>query len=49
VEVVPEDLPLDDKATYEIFAKGFTSGVFSSNRAACATFCGATTRAASKT
>ncbi|MGA2270852.1 MAG: DNA polymerase III subunit alpha [Bryobacteraceae bacterium] len=28
VEVVPEDLPLDDKATYEIFAKGFTSGVF---------------------
>jgi len=21
-------LPLDDKATYEIFAKGFTSGVF---------------------
>ena len=28
IEVVPEDLPLDDKATYEIFAKGFTSGVF---------------------
>src|SRR5271157_5026581 len=28
VELVPEDLPLDDKATYEIFAKGFTSGVF---------------------
>ena len=28
VEVVPEDLPLDDKKTYEIFAKGFTSGVF---------------------
>ncbi len=28
VEVVPEDLPLDDQATYEIFAKGFTSGVF---------------------
>jgi DNA polymerase III alpha subunit len=28
VEVVPEDLPLDDKATYEIFSKGFTSGVF---------------------
>jgi DNA polymerase-3 subunit alpha len=28
VEVVPEDLPLDDKATYETFAKGFTSGVF---------------------
>ena len=28
VEVVPEDLPLDDKTTYEIFAKGFTSGVF---------------------
>ncbi len=28
VEVVPEDLPLDDQATYEIFSKGFTSGVF---------------------
>jgi DNA polymerase-3 subunit alpha len=28
VELVPEDLPLDDQATYEIFAKGFTSGVF---------------------
>ncbi len=28
VELVPEDLPLDDKATYEIFSKGFTSGVF---------------------
>jgi len=26
--LVPEDLPLDDKATYEIFSKGFTSGVF---------------------
>ena len=28
VEIVPEDLPLDDKDTYEIFCKGFTSGVF---------------------
>jgi DNA polymerase-3 subunit alpha len=28
VELAPEDLPLDDKATYEIFAKGLTSGVF---------------------
>ena len=28
VELVPEDLPLDDPATYEIFSKGFTSGVF---------------------
>jgi DNA polymerase-3 subunit alpha len=28
VDVVPEDLPLDDKGTYEIFCKGFTSGVF---------------------
>jgi len=28
VELVPEDLPLDDKETYEIFCKGFTSGVF---------------------
>ena len=28
VELVPEDLPLDDKATYEVFCKGFTSGVF---------------------
>ena len=28
VDLVPEDLPLDDTATYEIFCKGFTSGVF---------------------
>jgi DNA polymerase-3 subunit alpha len=28
VDLVPEDLPLDDAATYEIFCKGFTSGVF---------------------
>jgi len=28
VALIPEDLPLDDKATYEIFSKGFTSGVF---------------------
>jgi DNA polymerase-3 subunit alpha len=28
VALVPEDLPLDDKATYEVFSKGFTSGVF---------------------
>ncbi len=28
VKIVPEDLPLDDHATYEIFCKGFTSGVF---------------------
>ena len=28
VEIVPEDLPLDDKDTYEIFTKGLTSGVF---------------------
>jgi DNA polymerase-3 subunit alpha len=28
VEIIPEDLPLDDAATYEIFCKGFTSGVF---------------------
>jgi DNA polymerase-3 subunit alpha len=28
VELVPEDLPLDDAATYEIFCKGYTSGVF---------------------
>jgi len=28
VELVPEDLPLDDQATYEIFCKGYTSGVF---------------------
>jgi DNA polymerase III subunit alpha len=26
--LIPEDLPLDDKATYEIFCKGYTSGVF---------------------
>ncbi|MBZ5724431.1 MAG: DNA polymerase III subunit alpha [Acidobacteriia bacterium] len=28
VTLVPEDLPLDDKATYEIFSKAYTSGVF---------------------
>jgi DNA polymerase-3 subunit alpha len=28
VEVIPEELPLDDKETYEIFCKGYTSGVF---------------------
>ncbi|HUB79011.1 MAG TPA: DNA polymerase III subunit alpha [Bryobacteraceae bacterium] len=28
VEIVPEDLPLDDKDTYEVFTKGLTSGVF---------------------
>jgi DNA polymerase III subunit alpha len=28
VELVPEDLPLDDKKSYEIFCKGLTSGVF---------------------
>src|SRR5580704_9288948 len=28
VQIVAEDLPLDDPAAYEIFSKGFTSGVF---------------------
>jgi DNA polymerase-3 subunit alpha len=28
VTLVPEDLPLDDKATYQIFSKAYTSGVF---------------------
>src|SRR5215831_11758640 len=28
VTIVPEDLPLDDKETYEVFCKGITSGVF---------------------
>jgi DNA polymerase III subunit alpha len=28
VQIVPEDLPLEDPAAYEIFSKGFTSGVF---------------------
>ena len=28
VDIVPEDLPLDDPATYDVFCKGFTSGVF---------------------
>src|SRR5215467_11057075 len=28
VKLVPEDLPLDDPKTYEVFTKAFTSGVF---------------------
>jgi len=28
VRLVPEDLPLDDPATYQIFSKAYTSGVF---------------------
>ena len=28
VHIVPEDLPLEDPPAYEIFSKGFTSGVF---------------------
>ena len=28
VTIIPEDLPLDDKDTYEVFSKGLTSGVF---------------------
>src|ERR1700724_713306 len=28
VQIVPDDLPLDDPPAYEIFSKGFTSGVF---------------------
>ncbi|HZT33286.1 MAG TPA: DNA polymerase III subunit alpha [Bryobacteraceae bacterium] len=28
LQLVPEDLPLDDPQTYEIFSKGYTSGVF---------------------
>jgi DNA polymerase-3 subunit alpha len=28
VKLVPEDLSLDDAKTYEVFSKGFTSGVF---------------------
>ncbi len=28
VQLDPQELPLDDKATYEVFGKGFTSGVF---------------------
>src|SRR5215469_12138731 len=28
VRIFPEDLPLDDPKTYEVFGKGFTSGVF---------------------
>ncbi|MBL8173449.1 MAG: DNA polymerase III subunit alpha [Bryobacterales bacterium] len=28
IDVVMEDIPLDDTKTYEIFSKGFTSGVF---------------------
>jgi DNA polymerase-3 subunit alpha len=28
VDLVPEDLPLDDPATYEVFTKALTSGIF---------------------
>ena len=28
VRLVPEELPLDDPATYEIFSKALTSGIF---------------------
>jgi DNA polymerase-3 subunit alpha len=28
VRLIPDELPLDDQKTYEVFAKGFTSGVF---------------------
>jgi DNA polymerase-3 subunit alpha len=28
VKIVPEDLPVEDSGAYEIFCKGFTSGVF---------------------
>ncbi|PWU00214.1 MAG: DNA polymerase III subunit alpha [Terriglobia bacterium] len=28
IQLDPQELPLDDKPTYEIFSKGFTSGVF---------------------
>ncbi|HLI85926.1 MAG TPA: DNA polymerase III subunit alpha [Bryobacteraceae bacterium] len=28
IRIEPQDLPLDDAATYEIFGKGYTSGVF---------------------
>jgi len=45
VEVVPEDLPLDDKGTYESSARASPAGCSSSNRRGCGTFCGATSRA----
>ncbi|MEJ7604986.1 MAG: DNA polymerase III subunit alpha [Bryobacteraceae bacterium] len=38
IEVKPEELPLDDAKAYEIFSKGFTSGVFNSSREGCAIF-----------
>jgi len=28
VDLVPEDLPLDDAATYDVFCKSFTCGAF---------------------
>src|SRR5688572_21810440 len=28
IDLVIEDIPLDDKKTYEVFTKGFTSGIF---------------------
>jgi DNA polymerase-3 subunit alpha len=48
VKVVPEDLPLDDPAAYESSAKASPAACSSSNRPACATFCAATSPAASK-
>src|ERR1035438_5361463 len=52
VEIVPEDLPLDDKETYAIqppIAERRAAAYSSTNRAACATSCGAINRAAWKT
>ena len=28
VKIIPEDLPVEDPGAYEVFCKGFTSGVF---------------------
>ncbi len=49
VRIVPEDLPLDDPPAYEIFSKGYTSGVFQFESPGMATFCGAISPPASKT
>ena len=50
VNIVPEDLPLDDaRSRTRSSARASPAASSSSNPAACATFCGATSRAGWKT